>query len=163
MSLQNLWSQTIWAKGALDNEPKKYRSLKRVWLPLYDGIAIANGILALWFGSRLLDRIFGSLTDVIGLFFSLVALVCLLGVAFPALWKIEVVGKVILIGMVLAYALCILIFPSPEQLSAQEAPNLFVAGMLIFGLPLALFRLDIITREEFERRVTKKMGEIQNA
>tara|TARA_R110002020_G_scaffold404912_1_gene614979 strand:+ start:18838 stop:19329 length:492 start_codon:yes stop_codon:yes gene_type:complete len=163
VSFRNVWSNTIWAKGALDHEPKKYRSLKRVWLPIYDSIAIVNGLLALWFGSSLLDRIFGGFTDVIGVFFALVAFVCLLGVAFPALWKVEVAGKVVLIGMVLSYVLCILIYPSPQQLAAQEAPNFFVAGMLVFGLPLAIFRLDIITREEFERRVTEKVSEIQNA
>lgn len=161
--MRALWGATVWAKGALRAEPRKYWSLKRLWLPLYDVVAIVNGLLAYYFGSRLLDRIFGAATDLVALAFTAVAIVCLIGVSFPRLWRVEFAGKVLLIGMVVGYIACILAFPSPEQLALKEAPSFFVAGMLVFGLPLACFGLDLLTREEFDRRVQRRVKEIQNA
>lgn len=160
---RRLGRATVWARGALDHEPRKYRPLKRFWLPLYDLIALMNGLLAVTFGSRLLDRIFGDATDLVGWVFSGVAVLCLVGVSFPRLWRVEFAGKVLLIGMVVGYIYCILAFPSPEQLELREAPSFFVAGMLMFGLPLACFGLDLLTREEFDRRVRRRVREIRDA
>lgn len=152
-ALGRLWRATIWSRGALPESEWKYRNLKRVWIPVYDLIAIGAGIMAVVHGSRLLDRLYGDATDAIGLVFSAVALVCLVGVAFPRLWAVEVVGKVILVGMVIAYMSAIAISPSPEQILAREAPNWFVVWMLAFGLPLAMFRLDLLAHERLARKV----------
>jgi len=161
--MRALFRASIWAPGALASEPRKYRSLRRVWLPIYDLIALMNGLLAFVFGSRILDQIFGTMTDLVGLLFAAVALVCLVGVSFPKLWRVEFAGKVLLIGMVVGYIACILAFPSPEQIALKEAPNFFVSGMLVFGLPLACFGLDLLTREEFDRRVQRRVKEIRDA
>lgn len=161
--LRRIAAASVWWPGALDAEPKKYRSLKRLWLPLYDVVALMNGLLAAAFGSRILDQIFGDGTDLIGFFFAGVALVCLVGVSFPRLWRVEFAGKVLLIGMVVGYIVCILAFPSPEQLELKEAPSFFVSGMLVFGLPLACFGLDLLTREEFDRRVRRRVKELRDA
>lgn len=161
--LRRIAAASVWWPGALAAEPEKYRPLKRLWLPMYDVIALINGFLAVFFGSRLLDRIFGQTADVVGLLFAGVALVCLIGVSFPRLWRVEFVGKVLLIGMVVGYIVCILAFPSPEQLELKEAPSFFVSGMLVFGLPLACFGLDLLTREEFDRRVRRRVKELRDA
>lgn len=161
--MRRIATASVWWPGALDAEPKKYRSLKRLWLPLYDVVALMNGILAAVFGSRILDQIFGTATDLVGGIFAAVALICLIGVSFPRLWRIEFAGKVLLIGMVVGYIVCILAFPSPEQLELKEAPSFFVSGMLVFGLPLACFGLDLLTREEFDRRVQRRVKELRDA
>lgn len=158
-----LAAQTVWARGALANEPRKYRPLKRLWLPLYNVVAIVNGLLAVAFGSRILDQIFGDAVDLVGYLFAGVAFTCLVGVAFPRLWRVEFAGKVLLIGMIVGYIVCILAFPSPQQLELKEAPSFFVSGMLVFGLPLACFGLDLLTREEFDRRVQRRVKEIRDA
>jgi xanthine/uracil permease len=155
--MKDLLAISVWGEGVLDDEPKKYRSLQKFWLPLYDGIAIAAGIFAWLFGSRLLDRIYGDFTDAIGLAFALVAFVCFVGVSFPKLWRTEFAAKCILIGLIVAYVFCILLAPSPEQLLAKEAPNFFVACMLVFGLPLACFRMNMLAVEEFDRRVQRRV------
>ena len=153
---------TVWVRGALDAEPKKYRPLVRVWLPLYDVVAILAGIFAAWFGSSLLDRIYGELTDLVGLLYSLVALVCLIGVAYPHLWKLEVAAKICLVGMLLGYVVAILTAPSPQQLAFAAAPSYFGAAMLCWGVPMAGFRLTQLAIEEFDRRVAARVQEIRN-
>lgn len=156
--MKRLLSRTVWAKGALDHEPKKFRSLWRVWLPAYDLFAIGAGVSAVVHGSTLLNRIFGEvLTDIAGWGFTAVALSCLICVSFPALWKLEMVSKSVLVGMVVAYIYCILFLPTPAQIAASGAPNYFVGFMLAFGLPLALFRLNQLADEQYERRVRARV------
>ena len=157
----SIFKYTVWAKGALDHEPKKFRLLWRVWLPVYDVIAIFAGCSAFIYGSRTLDRIFGSLLDPLGIMFALVGFACLVGVSFPKLWKLETIAKSVLIGVVSAYTYCVLFIPSPEQLSYAEAPSYFVACMLLIGLPLPLFRLNQLAEERFDRRVQARVRELR--
>ena len=159
--LKAILKYTVWARGALDHEPKKFRSLWRVWLPVYNLTAMAAGVFAMTHGSRTLDRIFGERVDPLGFLFFSVATACLVGVSFPKLWKLETVSKCLLIGIVIAYAYCILFIPSQEQLSHAEAPALFVACMLLIGLPLPLFRLNQLAEERFDRRVQARVRELR--
>ncbi|QKY80396.1 hypothetical protein SEA_PABST_38 [Microbacterium phage Pabst] len=161
--MKTLLRGTVWEKGALNGEPKKYRSLTRFWLPLYDVIAIAAGIFAVWVGSSLLDRIYGSLTDLLGTVFGLIALLCLIGVAYPKLWVMETAAKISLLGMLFGYVIAILWSPSPQQLEFAAAPNYFVAAMLCWGVPMAGFRLTQLAIEEYERQVATRVKEIRNA
>lgn len=145
--MRRLWRASIWHPQAIPPDEWKYRNLKRVWLPIYDLIAIYAGLSAFVGGSALLNRLFTPLwVDILGLTFTVVATVCLLGVSFPALWLTEIVGKVVLVGMVAGYVAAILFF------SRAPEPNLFIVGMLAFGLPLALFRLNLLGEELKERR-----------
>lgn len=77
---------------------------------------------------------------------SLVALVCLIGVAFPRLWVVEFVGKVLLVGIIAAYAATIFLFASNPN------PNDFIVLMLAFSLPFPLSRLNLLGEEIKERR-----------
>lgn len=152
--LRRLLRATIWHPSAIPPDEWKFRNLKRVWLPLYDVIAIFAGVQAVLFGSDLLNRIFAPvLVDVLGGVFIVVACVCLLGVSFPRLWRVEIVGKVILVGMIAGYITAILSFSRPP------GPSLFVVGMLAFGLPLAMFRLNLLGEELKERRSAQAVVE----
>ncbi|GAA4774731.1 hypothetical protein [Microbacterium gilvum] len=145
--LRRLWRASIWHPEAIPADEWKFRNLKRVWLPLYDCIAIYAGIQAMLYGSTLLNRLFPpEWVDSLGLLFTFVATVALLGVAFPRLYAVEIAGKVVLVGLVAGYVAAIIFFSrSPE-------PNTFVVGMLAFGLPLAMFRLNLLGEEMKERR-----------
>lgn len=150
---------SIWHPDAIPLREQKYRSLKRVWLPLYDVLATLAGVAGVVYGSRLLDRLYGDFTDVVAGFFAVVALVCLAGVAFPRLWAIELAGKSVLVGMVIAYAVAIVVSPSPEQLLSKEAPSWFIFIMLLLTLPLPLFRLELLATEWADRRaVARRKG-----
>lgn len=145
--MRRLWAASIWAPGAIPPGEHKYRNLKRVWLPLYDLIAVFCGVQAYLSGSPVLNTLFpGDLIDVLGVMMATAALVCLAGVAFPRLWMVEIVGKTVLVGMISAYVATILL------LSQNAGSNLFVVGMLTFGLPFAFFRLSLLGEELKERR-----------
>ena len=147
--IRRLWASSIWAPGMIPPDEWKFRNLKRVWLPLYDLIAVFCGVQAFLFGSPLLNILFpADLIDVLGVMMAVAALVCLAGVAFPRLWLVEIVGRVILVGMISAYVATIML------LSQNAGSNLFVVGMLTFGLPLAFFRLNLLGEELKERRAS---------
>lgn len=149
--LARIGAASIWHPDSINPEEWKYRNLKRVWLPTYDLIAVLAGIVAAAQGSPLLNRLFSAtLVDTFGVTLTVVAGVCLAGVAFPRLWAVEIVGKIILVGLVAAYATTILIFPITPQ------PNHFVVLMLAFSLPLPLFRLNLLGEEHKERRAARE-------
>lgn len=147
---------SIWHPDAIPLREQKYRSLKRVWVPAYDLLAVCAGLAGVVYGSRLLDRLYGDYTDLVAGFFALVAMVCLLGVAFPRHWKVAFVGTSILVGMVIAYAFAILVSPSPEQLLAKEAPSWFIFTMLLLTLPLPVFYLELLATEWADRRAVER-------
>ena len=145
----------MWAAGVVPTDDP-WRNAKRIWLPVFDVIMIASGINAIVFGSRLLDRLYGDFTDVIGAAFVLVAAACLIGVGWPRMWPVEIVGKILLVSMIFGYVAAIILSPSPEQLAAKEAPSWFVASMLL-GLTLfPLARLDRLLDEWVKRRGTRR-------
>lgn len=148
--IRRLWAASIWAPDAIPIGEWKYRHLERVWLPIYDVLAIWAGVDAVLFGSRLLYRLFDqNVVDLVGALFAVVGVMCLLGVVFPRLWAVEVVGKLILVGMVTAYAFAIVLYLPPAQ---SEPPNFFVMRILSLALPLALFRLTVLGQEWKEHR-----------
>ncbi len=145
--MRRLWRASIWHPDAIPPDEWKFRNLKRVWLPLYDLIAVFAGIQAIAYGSTMLNRLFHpDMVDLLGMALTLTASVCFLGVAFPALWRIEIVGKIVLVSLIAAYVVAIIVFAKPP------GPSLFVVGMLTFGLPLAFFRLKLLGEEIKERR-----------
>ena len=149
--LGRLLAQTVWHRDGIPAEDWKYRRLVRVWLPLYDVIAVLTGLAGLLYGSPLLNKLFSEeITNVVAGMFVVVATAALMCVIFPCLWPAEIVAKVLLVGMVSAYIFTILVYGSQGPTGLA---NLFVAGMLAFGLPLALFRLDLLGQDILERRM----------
>lgn len=152
--LRRLHGQTVWHRDGIPVADWKYRRLVRVWLPLYDVIAIYTGLMGLLFGSPLLNRLFTEeVTNIVTGLFVVVATAALMCVIFPALWAAEIAAKVALVGMVSAYIFTILVY---GEHGPTGLPNLFVAGMLAFGLPLALFRLDLLGQDILERRMIEE-------
>lgn len=152
--LRSVGMKTVWHRSGIPTEDWKYRRLVRLWLPVYYAIALYIGTVGLVFGSPLLIRLFPPLAiDVVTGAFTLSAAIALIGLAFPRLQNVEIVGTVALSGLVAAYIATISVFGAkgPEGL-----PNLFVLGMLAFGLPFAFFRLDLIGQNIAERKLIDK-------
>lgn len=85
----------------------------RVWLPLYDALAILLGIVAYWIGSPILNRLFPDwVVNWVAVVFVFAGLVTLIGVTIPILWRVEIGGKVLMSFLLTTYALLILTFPS---------------------------------------------------
>lgn len=146
--MRRLWRASIWHPDAIPPDEWKYRSLKRVWLPTYDLIAILAGIWATALGSPVLHALFEeNVIDVLGMLLTAVATVCLFGVAFPRLWRWEIAGKVLLVGLLAAYAASVVFFRTNPDPSSG-----FVAFIIILALPLPIFRLTLLGEEIKERR-----------
>lgn len=145
---RRLWRASIWHPDAIPPDEWKYRNLKRVWLPIYDIIAIGAGVWAAIFGSPLLHSLFdGPVIDAMGITLAAVATVCLAGVVFPRLWKMEIAGKVTLMSLLGAYAFTVAMFRANPDPAAG-----FVAFVLVLAIPLPMFRLQLLGEEIKERR-----------
>ncbi|MBC8726071.1 hypothetical protein F6X37_32405 [Paraburkholderia sp. 31.1] len=153
--IRRLGSASVWAAGVVPTDDP-WRNAKRIWLPLFDVIMITSGINAIVFGSLLLDRLYGDFTDIIGAAFVLVAAACLIGVVWPRMWPVEIVGKILLVSMIVGYVAAIILSPSPEQLVAKEAPNWFIVSMILGLIVLPIMRLDNLIDEWVERRAKRR-------
>ena len=101
----------------------------RVWLPLYDLLAITAGVVAFHIGSPFLNRLFaGWVVDAGAIVFIIGAVFSLVGVTIPRLWRIEIMGKLVISLMLTSYAFLVLSFPSAGGIS-----NLFVFAVLVMS------------------------------
>lgn len=156
--IRRLWAASVWAPGVVP-EDDPWRTAKRLWLPLFDVIMMSAGIHAVVYGSLLLDRLYGDATDLIGAVFTLVAFACLTGVVWPRMWPIEMIGKILLVSLIVGYVFGIILSPSPEQITAKEAPNWFIVSMILGLTMLPIARLDSLIDEWVERRATRRRGD----
>lgn len=101
----------------------------RVWLPLYDVLAVLAGGIAFYIGSPLLNRLFpNAVVDGTAVMFGVAGFITLVGVVIPRLWRIEVAGKVAMSFLLTTYAMLVLVFPSKD---AQN--NSFITVILIMA------------------------------
>ncbi len=126
--LRWLRDRSIWAHDAIPEGEKKYRNLKRIYLPAYDAVVVYIGLMGALFGSNLLNSIFhAELVDILSWTFAAAGAVCFLGVAFPKLWAVEMFSKLILLGMI------------------------------ALGIPVVLFRLELLGNEYRQRKADQAL------
>lgn len=125
---ERLKRQTVW--HPINTDPADDdRWTVRVWLPLYDLLAVLAGVLAFTIGSPFLNRLFESWVVQTGaVAFVAAGAVTLLGVCFPKLWRIEVAGKIAMSFLLTTYAFLVLSFPTGGGVS-----NAFVTVILIMA------------------------------
>lgn len=111
----------------------------RFWYPSYDVIAIILGIYAYFLGSPLLNRLFSVwFTDTLGIAIAVASLTCLIGVVFPKLNAVELLGKLALVFILGAYAGTVLFKSSVEE------PNGFVVIVLVMAVWLLGPRISVL-------------------
>lgn len=127
-----LWQASVWHPDAIPPDEWDHRHQRRVSLPLLDALMIVAGVWAMRFGSPLLNDLFEpELVDLGGAILAASAATCLIGVAFPRLWRIELFGKTALVFLLVTYASAITFFPrNPDPSSGFVA--FVICGMLIF-------------------------------
>lgn len=119
---------TIWHPINTDPDDDD-RWTVRVWLPLYDVLAILAGYIAFVVGSPILNRLFPEdLVDLVATIFAFLGLITLIGVVIPKLWRVEIGGKIGMSFLLTTYALLILTFPSNDGQN-----NAFVTVILIMA------------------------------
>lgn len=102
--LKRIASATVWAPNGVRAEDWRFRGIYRFVLPVTD-------ILFFWFGAAGWYNGVASVQDAAGirwqewwsLSLALAAAVAFVGIAFPRLWLVEVMGKIPLIALVFVY------------------------------------------------------------
>jgi hypothetical protein len=154
--LVRAWEASIWHPAAIPPEEWKYRTLKRIWLPVYDVLVMFTGLWAiLWGGSPLLRRMLpDDVIQMIGVLLMFVGFAALMGIAFPRFWRIEILAKIALVTLLTSYAASVWIFNLLGDLSSG-----LVSFIVCLGIPLALFRLQLLGEEIKERREDENEGD----
>lgn len=146
--LRRIGRNSIWAKGAIPVEEWKYRNFKRVVLPVYDFLVVLAGITAIVWGMPSFQEIFpGEVVDALGWLLVFVAVICLLGVSFPRLWAIEILGKALLLGIIVAYIIA-LFGLAVQGVGTRE----FVMAVVSMTLPIPVYRIGMLGTEIRDRR-----------
>lgn len=143
-----LYEQSIWHPDAIEPEDFKYRNQKRVWLPLFDIVGILIGLLAVAYGSSILNESYDhALIDFMGNFFMAASAGALIGVAFPRLWVLEILSKLFMMALLGTYSITIWISFFQGQVFSG-----FIAAILILPIIMPLSRLDTLAEELKQRR-----------
>lgn len=101
----------------------------RVWLPLYDVLAVAGGLIAFWIGSPTLNLLFPEwVVDWAAIAFAIAGAVTLVGVVIPMLWPVEALGKITMSFLLTAYAFLVMAFPHRDPYN-----NSFITVILIMA------------------------------
>lgn len=149
---------SIWAPGAIPPEDRIWAvPLKRFALPLYDFVLIFAGLFAVESGVPALTRILHDpFADALGYAFTVVAFVCFLGIAFPALWAYELVAKLVVVFFMGVYLFALIATPDSGQRD-------FISAIVVLSLILPGFRLWIIGTEARNRRFLRRAFQPQEA
>jgi len=147
-----LYEQSVWHPDAIEPEDFKYRNQRRVYLPLFDVIGVIIGILAIAYGSTILNEAYDpALIDAVGFAFMGASIAALTGVAFPRLWLMEIISKIFMMTLLGTYSITIWISFFQGQVFSG-----FVAAILVLPLITPLSRLDTLAEEIKQRRVVEE-------
>jgi len=93
--------------------------------------------------------------DLIAIALTLTGFVCLIGVAFPKLWAIEMVGSSLLVGLMASYfvALSMLTIEYPGS-------RMFLLLFVAISLCPILWRISLLGGEWQDRRVVRKLNHV---
>lgn len=138
--LDRLYRASVWHPTADEPGAEEYRDIKRVWLPVFDLISILVGILAISYGSILLNELYDRASiEIIGSIFLGASIVALIGVSFPKLWLPEATAKIIMFSLLGGYSALIW-----TSFFAGNVYSGFVAAVLIYPILLPAIRLTMI-------------------
>lgn len=136
---QRLKQWTVWHPLNTDPDDQN-RWGPRFWYPSYDIIAMILGIYAYFLGSPILNRLFSPVfTDAFAISIIVTSIVCLIGVVFPIINYIELIGKLVLVFILGAYAGTVLF------MSKLNEPNGFVVFVLVMAIWLLGPRISVLS------------------
>lgn len=149
VSLQRLRRSTIWHPDAIPAaEGELARDMKRWVLPTFDLVLIGAALLALYGGLPTFALVYATPVAIMAAWALLaVALTCLVGISFPRLWLVELIGKCGLILLLVPYGVIALV------VAVLAHPNRsFLAGLALSAAILPLWRVVWLGREWRRRR-----------
>lgn len=150
--LARLVRHTVWEPGAIPASERKYAEpLKRYFLPALDIILIVGGFYAVHSGIPSLDQLLpDAVSDAISYTFAALALVALVGIAYPCLWAVEIIAKCLIVGILGMYFLAL------RSLAIDDSNKDFVSVLVLGFILFPAFRLWILGRELRDRRAAKE-------
>lgn len=102
--MKRLLEASIWGPHTIPIEEWPYRNLKRIMFPFIDILFFLSGFVAIQHGIAPLNNLFDEqVVYTFSLLLSFASLICLIGLSFPKLWVLELLGKSILIGLMAGY------------------------------------------------------------
>lgn len=103
--MRQLFNATVWASDGVPSDARRFRNIFRIVLPLTDALFIRFGVVGVRDGLHLVSD--GDMHQY-GLWWPvclvLASLASLIGVVFPKLWSLELVGRICMVGLVAGYA-----------------------------------------------------------
>ena len=141
-----LWlrSYTVWEPGAISpfEGEWEYRNLRRVYLPLIDLAFVYSGIMGIIQGLPSLTQFFPDpFIDIVSAGFALSALAALFAVVLNKT-KIESAAKVVLLGLLSAYAGALIVLTQDGDTNRG-----FITGIVAAAVFFISFRLSVLGTE----------------
>lgn len=153
--MRKLFLSSIWAPNAVPSPEWKYRNLKRIMFPVIDFLFILAGVSAAINGVPAISEFYpGFMVDIFSVVLSTAALICFVGVSFPRLWWLEILGKTILFGLMVGYVLSLLILTA-----AGDPTRGFILLIAAASLAPIVWRLSLLGSEWQVRRLLFLKGE----
>lgn len=155
--LRRVRRQSIWAPGAIPaSEGLASRELKRVILPLFDGILILMGAISVKLGMPSFDIVFNDFISSMSSWALLAAaLTAFAGLALPHLWYLEAAGKVIMFVILGGYSAALWVLFAQGVGDRGPVACAFTALLLLPGWNL--------WRIGRERRAREALGDTRKA
>lgn len=144
---------SIWAPGSIPILERKYAvPLKRFVLPGYDVILLVSGFIAVRSGIPALERLLPpGAAAMLAILLVLTSMAAFIGVAFPAMWRMEQVAKLAIVSVLGLYFAAVVTVGG----SSRE----FIAVIILLALPVPLFRLWLLGIEQRDRIAEKERDE----
>jgi hypothetical protein len=152
--MRKLLAATIWAEGAIPADEFKYRNLKRIWLPFFAVLVFVGGLAGARLGIPSVEEFFPDrITDALSHTFAALGVLCLAGIAFPALWRLEAASKSAVIGLLIGYVLALVFL-----VGDGDPTRGFVSVIAVMACIVPAFRLGILGYEKRERERLERIA-----
>lgn len=147
--MSSLLSHSVWAPDAIPAEEWKYRNLTRVVFPGIDIILALASFGAFFFGIPAVSEFYPKIvTTMLASLLTFAGIISFFGVGFPKLWRLEIMGKVVLFGILVIYFFSILILAIKG-----DGNRVFVLGFVAGLLVPIVWRLSVLGAEWQKRRL----------
>lgn len=145
----------MWGRNGVSPEDWRYRGLYRWVLPLTDIFFFWFGYVG-WYNGLSTVEAAASQTwqEYWSLGIAIASVVAFVGVLFPKLWLVELLGKIPLVGLVSVYVVLFV------TLGLSENPNMLAtAGLICIMILLPVWRIGDLGFVAWKRKDTKEAHE----
>lgn len=150
--IHRIFRNSVWGRNGVPPEDWRYRGLYRWVLPLTDIFFFWFGAVGYWNGINTVEAAASQTwQEYWSLGIAISSTIAFIGVLFPKLWLVELLGKIPLVGLVSVY---IVIFFSQ---GLTDTPNMLAtAGLISILILLPVWRIGDLGFVAWKRKETKE-------